>query len=61
MSDTIAAICTAQGGGSIGIIRISGDNAVEIADKVFQPKTKSKTIKNLKGSYFRLHQRSFRR
>lgn len=49
MSDTIAAICTAQGGGSIGIIRISGDNAVEVADKVFQPKTKSKTIKNLKG------------
>ncbi|MBQ8572889.1 MAG: tRNA uridine-5-carboxymethylaminomethyl(34) synthesis GTPase MnmE [Ruminococcus sp.] len=32
---TIAAISTAQGAGGIGIIRISGDRAIEIADKVF--------------------------
>lgn len=32
---TIAAISTAQGAGGIGIIRISGENAIEIADKVF--------------------------
>lgn len=32
---TIAAISTAQGAGGIGIIRISGDKAIEIADKVF--------------------------
>ena len=49
MSDTIAAICTASGKGSIGIIRISGANAAEIADKVFIPKSKNKKIKNLKG------------
>lgn len=32
---TIAAISTAQGAGGIGIIRISGDKAIEIADKIF--------------------------
>ena len=32
---TIAAIATPLGEGSIGVIRISGDNAIEIADKVF--------------------------
>lgn len=49
MSETIAAICTAPGKGAIGIIRISGENAAEIADKVFCPKRKNKKIKNLKG------------
>lgn len=49
MSDAIAAICTAAGKGSIGIIRISGENAREIADKVFTPKTADKKIENLKG------------
>ena len=34
-NNTIAAISTAQGAGGIGIIRISGDKAIEIADKVF--------------------------
>lgn len=33
--DTIAAIATAPGAGGIGIIRISGKKALEIADKVF--------------------------
>lgn len=32
---TIAAISTAQGLGGIGVIRISGDKAFEIADKIF--------------------------
>ena len=32
---TIAAISTAQGAGGIGIIRISGEQAMKIADKVF--------------------------
>lgn len=32
---TIAAIATAQGAGGIGIIRISGENAITVADKVF--------------------------
>lgn len=34
--NTIAAISTAQGQGGIGIIRISGNNAIEIADKIFK-------------------------
>lgn len=33
--DTIAAIATAPGAGGIGIIRLSGKKALEIADKVF--------------------------
>lgn len=33
---TIAAISTAQGQGGIGVIRISGDNAITVADKVFE-------------------------
>jgi len=36
--DTISAIATAVGEGGIGIIRISGDRAVDIADKIFQAK-----------------------
>ena len=32
---TIAAIATAQSAGGIGIIRVSGENAAEICDKVF--------------------------
>lgn len=35
-SSTIAAISTAQGNGGIGVIRISGDDAIIIADKVFK-------------------------
>lgn len=34
-NSTIAAISTAQGLGGIGVIRISGDDALKIADKVF--------------------------
>ncbi|MEG1887180.1 MAG: tRNA uridine-5-carboxymethylaminomethyl(34) synthesis GTPase MnmE, partial [Oscillospiraceae bacterium] len=35
MSKTIAAIATPQGKGGIGIVRISGDDAKKIADKLF--------------------------
>lgn len=34
---TVAAISTAQGVGGIGVVRISGENAPQIADKVFKP------------------------
>ena len=34
---TIAAISTPPGEGAIGVIRISGDNAVVVADRVFFP------------------------
>ena len=48
MSQTIAAICTASGRGSIGIIRISGDDALAVASKVFVPKSEKKKIEYLK-------------
>jgi tRNA modification GTPase len=35
-TDTIAAISTASGNGGIGIIRVSGDRAFEIASKIFK-------------------------
>lgn len=37
-SDTIAAIATAPGIGAIGVIRLSGPDAVTIADKIFKGK-----------------------
>ena len=36
--DTIAAVSTPRGKGGIAVIRISGDRAAEVADKVFRPK-----------------------
>lgn len=38
--DTIAAISTAPGEGAIGIVRLSGDQAVAIADKLYRMKNK---------------------
>ena len=37
---TIAAISTARGRGGVAVIRISGDDALEIALKVVRTKTK---------------------
>lgn len=37
-TDTIAAIATAMGNSGIGIVRISGEEAVEIADRIFKLK-----------------------
>ncbi len=45
---TIAAISTAQGEGGIGVIRISGENAIQIADKVFKS-VNNKKLCDLKG------------
>ena len=45
---TIAAISTAQGEGGIGIIRISGENALKIADKIFI-NINNKKITEMKG------------
>ena len=41
--DTIAAVATAAGEGGIGIVRISGDEALEILNKVFVPVSKNIT------------------
>lgn len=46
--DTIAAISTAQGIGGIGVVRVSGEDAIAIADKVFESFDKSK-LSELKG------------
>jgi tRNA modification GTPase len=37
-SDTIVALATPAGVGAIGVIRLSGDRAIEIVNKVFHPK-----------------------
>lgn len=39
ITDTIAAVATALSPSGIGIIRISGDQAIEVADKVFKAKS----------------------
>lgn len=41
MAKTIAAIATGNAPGGIGVIRISGENAVKIAGRVFKPADKS--------------------
>ena len=40
VSDTIAAISTPPGEGAIALVRVSGANAIEIADKIFSGKEK---------------------
>jgi len=40
LNDTIAAISTPLGEGGIGIVRLSGNKAIEIAEKIFQGKDK---------------------
>lgn len=48
MADTIAALSTPLAAGGIGVIRISGDNAIEIADRIVKT-TSGKPLTNLKG------------
>ncbi|MGN0524189.1 MAG: tRNA uridine-5-carboxymethylaminomethyl(34) synthesis GTPase MnmE [Eubacterium sp.] len=48
MASTIAAIATGNAPGGIGVIRISGDDALEIAGRVFKPMDSSH-ITQLKG------------
>ena len=48
MSNTIAAISTAQGEGGIGVIRISGESAIKIADKIFK-NINNKKLTDMKG------------
>ncbi len=47
--DTIAAVSTAYGRGGIAVIRISGDCAVEVADKMFRP-VNGKSINEIKSN-----------
>ncbi len=52
--DTITAISTPLGEGAIGIVRLSGTDAVAIANKVF----KGKNLRNGRFTYYQL--RSYR-
>ena len=47
--DTIAAITTGMTNAGVGIIRISGDQACEVADKVFRAENKEKQASNMKS------------
>ena len=49
VNDTIAAIATGMGNAGVGIIRISGKNAVEVASKVFRPANEEKKIESMKS------------
>lgn len=51
MESTIVAISTALSTGGIGIIRISGDKAFDIIDKIFIPKNRDKSISGYKMKY----------
>lgn len=44
MEDTIAAVATAYGEGGIGIIRISGQNAFTVLNKIFVPASKNEIV-----------------
>lgn len=47
-NSTICAISTAQGEGGIGVIRVSGDEAINICDKVFES-VSGKALSEMKG------------
>ena len=57
MFDTIAAISTPRGEGGIGIVRISGDRAIEILGKIFKPKSEKeiKELRNFSINYGKLY------
>ncbi len=52
-ADTISAIATAMGEGGIGIVRISGEKAVAVAEKIFKAAS-GKTLREIKS-----HQASY--
>lgn len=47
--DTIAAIATGSVNAGIGIIRISGTEAIAVADRIFRAKKQGKTVEQLPG------------
>lgn len=48
-TDTIAAIATGVGSGGISIIRISGDNALTVIDKIYRSKSGNKLLSKQKS------------
>ena len=49
MEDTIAAVATAMAPSGIGIVRISGPGAVEVADRLYRGKRKDKRLADMKS------------
>ena len=49
ITNTIAAISSAAGNSGIGIIRVSGDEAIEVVDKIFRPANKNKKLANVES------------
>ena len=49
MSAIIAAISTPPAAAGIGVVRISGDGAIALADRLFRPRSKSKRLSDLPG------------
>lgn len=49
LTDTICAIATGMGNAGIGIIRISGSEAINIASKVFKPANDKKVVRTMKS------------
>ena len=48
-TDTIAAIATAPGNSGISIVRISGEEAIQVADRIFQKKKGSRPLSEEKS------------
>ena len=48
IQDTIAALATAPGAGAIAIIRVSGENAIDIVSSIFDAKS-GKILKDQDG------------
>ena len=46
-TDTIAAIATAVSSSGIGIVRVSGSQAISVVDQIFKSKNKGKRLKNV--------------
>lgn len=54
METTIAAISTAMSASGIGIIRISGENAMDVISRIYRSKGGKKKIKRSSDSYHSL-------
>lgn len=52
--DTICAIATGTGGAGIGIVRISGPDAIDIADRLFRGKRKLSELRTYTAAYGQL-------
>ncbi|MDR1700532.1 MAG: 50S ribosome-binding GTPase, partial [Lachnoclostridium sp.] len=55
VTDTIAGIATASAIGGISMIRLSGEEARDIADQIYMPKAKSNSLKEKKISQQKSH------